>query len=52
MGVKSLIQIVAMTVTLFFLDGQFLKILKRVQIAKIDLLNASKGSTWGKAMLP
>ena len=52
MGVKSLIQIVAMTVTLVILDGQFPKILKRVQIAKIHLLNASKGSTWGKAMLP
>ena len=33
MGIKSLIQIVAMTVTLVFLDGQFSIILKRVQIA-------------------
>jgi hypothetical protein len=52
MGIKLLIQIVAMTVTMVLLDGQFPKFLKRFQIAKIHLLNASKGSTWGKAMLP
>lgn len=52
MGIKSLIQIVAMTVTLVFLDGQFPKFLTRVQIAKIHLIEASKGSKWGKAMIP
>ena len=52
MELKSLVQAVAMIVALAFLNEQFPKILKRVQIAKSHLREASKGSTWGKAMIP
>ncbi len=52
MGFKSLIQVVALIVMMTFMTGHLPDILKRVQIAKIHLLNASKGSTWGKAMMP
>jgi hypothetical protein len=52
MGIKSLFQVAAMIATMALLDGQFTKILKRVEIVKIHLLNSSKGSTWGSAMTP
>ena len=52
MGVKSLVQVVAMIATMLFINGQLLDIVKRVQIAKIHLIKASKGSSWGIAMLP
>lgn len=52
MGIKSLIQVIAMISTIALLNGQLPKILKRVQIAKIPLIEVSKGSTWGRAMIP
>jgi hypothetical protein len=52
MGIKSLVQVVAMIATIAFMNGHLPDILKRVNLAKIHLIKASKASTWGKAMIP
>jgi hypothetical protein len=52
MGIKSLVQVVIMIAMMAFMNGQLPAIHKQVQIAKIFLLNSSKGSTWGRVMIP
>ena len=52
MSLKTLIQIVAIIATMALLNGHLPDILIRVQIAKIHLIKASKGSSWGHAMIP
>ena len=52
MSIKSLIQVVAMIAAIAFMNGQSPDILKRVQIAKVHLIKASKSSNWEKAMFP
>ena len=52
MGIKSLVQVVAIIAMIVFMNGQLPEILKQVLIAKVHLIEASKGFTWGRAMIP
>ncbi len=52
MGIKSLIQAVAIIAMMAFMNGHLPNILIRVNLAKIHLIKASKGSTWGSAIIP
>ena len=51
MGLKASFQAVAIAATMVFLMANCVASLNGFRSQKIDLLNASKGTPWGKVMI-